>query len=222
MAEASFGGASKLGQSILGPLEKRFVAAGVGHVPRGVETHHLTLLTFVWSLAVVAFGCLARRNLAWLHMVSLMILLQYLSDLFDGAVGRARNTGLVKWGFFMDHFLDYVFLCSIIIAYSLVAPPGLEFHFMLLLGLTGGFMVLSFLSFAATNEFQIYFMGVGPTEARIVFIVVNALIAAAGTERFTTMVPIVNAVCTVGLTFLAFRTHRRLWAVDMAAKDAAT
>ena len=221
MAEKPFGGASKVGQSILGPLEKSFVAAWVGRVPKAVETYHLTLLTFVWSLAVVAFGCLARDTLAWLYMISLMIVLQYLTDLFDGAVGRTRDTGLVKWGFFMDHFLDYVFLCSIIIAYSLVAPPGLAFHFMLLLGLTGGFMVLSFLSFAATNEFQIYFMGVGPTEARIVFIVINIMIAAAGTDCFTYMVPIANAVCTAGLTFLAFRTHRRLWAIDMAAKDVA-
>jgi len=214
----TFGGAGKVGQSLLTGPEKALVNAWVDRIPPWLETYHLTLLTLVWSAGNVLFAWLARGHLAWFNGVSLMIVLQYLTDLFDGAVGRRRDTGLVKWGFFMDHFLDYVFLCSYILAYAVLAPADLAVQFLLLFGIAGGFMVLSFLSFASTNQFQIYFLGFGPTELRIVFIACNTVIAVTGVQFLTTAVPFVNAGCTIGLAILAFRTHRRLWRLDMAAK----
>src|SRR5215204_1639119 len=96
-AEKPFAGAGKVGESLFSPWERRFVARYVTRVPKFLETYHLTLLTIVWSLAILFFGWLARENIQWLWMVSLMIVFQYITDLFDGAVGRHRNTGLVKW-----------------------------------------------------------------------------------------------------------------------------
>jgi phosphatidylglycerophosphate synthase len=212
-----FGGADKVGKSVLSGPENRLRQAWVDRIPPWLETYHLTLMTLVWSVGVVAFGFLARRsgNLHWLWFVSLMIVLQYLSDLFDGAVGRRRNTGLVKWGFFMDHFLDYVFLCALITAYYLVAPPGYDVWFLALLGVTGGHMVHSFLSFAATNEFQIYFFGMGPTEARIGFIIINTIIIYTWPKYYEWTIPVLTCGSLATLAVLAFRTHRRLWAIDM-------
>lgn len=117
------------------------------------------MLTLVWSFLNPVFGYLAQSNLQWLWMVWVMIVFQYITDLFDGAVGRKRRTGLIKWGFYMDHFLDYVCFCSLIFTGYIVAPAGLGAYFILLLD--GGFMVSSFLSFAATNQFQIYYFGFG-------------------------------------------------------------
>src|SRR3954466_7368065 len=97
-AEKPFGGAGKVGESVLAPFEKRFVAHNLSRVPRWLETYHLTLLTLVWCAFILLFGWMAKRNIQWLWMVSVMIVLQYLTDLFDGAIGRARDTGLVKWG----------------------------------------------------------------------------------------------------------------------------
>ncbi|MEZ5342150.1 MAG: hypothetical protein R2706_12085 [Acidimicrobiales bacterium] len=45
-------------------------------------------------------------------------------------------------------------------------------------------MALSFLSFAATNQFQIAFYGIGPTEIRIGYIALNTLVYFAGSEMF--------------------------------------
>lgn len=156
MADGNFGGDKKVGQSILTGPQKAFVAWGMPRVPLWLETYHLAMLTVLWSALNVLFGFLARANLHWLWMVSPMIVLHYVTDLFDGSVGRTRNTGLVKWGFYMHHSLDYVFLCSLVLAGYLIAPERLGFYYVLLLALTGGFMVNSFLSFAATNAFEIY------------------------------------------------------------------
>lgn len=221
MTTRPFGGAGKVGQSLLNGPEKRLVAAGVGRIPRGLETYHLTLLTALWSALTVLFGWLARGQRHWLWMVSLMIVCQYLTDLFDGAVGRLRGTGLVKWGFFMDHFLDYIFLSALIMAYAMVAPPGYDLWFLGLLALTGAHMVHSFLSFAATNEFRIAFFGIGPTEMRLVFIAINAFIILTGARTYAITLPAVTAVVLIALVVSVVHTQRRLWILDMAAKAAA-
>jgi phosphatidylglycerophosphate synthase len=220
-SDKAFGGAGKVGESFFARPERWLVARYVGHVPRWLETYHLTLLTILWSVLIPLFGVLARRNIGWLWMVSLMIVLQYVTDLFDGAVGRSRNTGLVRWGFFMDHFLDYVFLCALIVGYYVIAPEGHATWFMLLLALTGAHMVHSFLAFAATNEFRIAFHGVGPTEMRLAFIVINAFIILTWPRFYEFTLPALALVVLAGLVYIVYATQRRLWELDMAAKAAA-
>ena len=151
-------------------------------------------------------------------MISLMIVLQYITDLFDGAVGRYRNTGLVKWGFFMDHFLDFIFLCALLTAYHTVAPAGYDGWFMVLLGLTGAHMAHSFLAFAATNEFRIAFHGVGPTEMRLAFIGINTFTMYTPRNWYAYTVPAITVAVLAGLIVVVFNTQRQLWRVDMEAK----
>ncbi len=105
-----FAGDKKVGYSLFGKLEQRLVKAYVGRIPSFIETYHLTLTTLLWSMAIVGFSYLAQFNIHWMWLTSVMIIFQYLTDLFDGAVGRLRNTGLIRWGYYMDHFLDYIFL----------------------------------------------------------------------------------------------------------------
>lgn len=218
MASGDFAGDKKVGQPLLHGPERAFVAWGTPRVPRWLATHHLTLLTLVWSALNALFGVLARDDLRWFWMISLMIVLQYVTDLFDGAVGRARGTGLVKWGFYMDHFVDFIFLGSLVLAGYLVAPPGVGHWFVVLLTLTGAFMVSSFLHFAATNRFEIYVHGFGPTETRLVIIAVNTVIIFTGTDHFLWTVPVVCAACLVALVVVVRRASNELWAIDMAAK----
>jgi hypothetical protein len=90
----------------------------------------------------------------------------------------------------MDHFLDYIFLCCLVVAGYLIAPDGVQFWFVVLLVIMSAFMVNSFLSFSATNEFEIYHYGVGPTETRIVFIAINTWIVFYGTDQFYWLLPL--------------------------------
>ena len=66
-----------------------------------------------------------------------MITLQWLTDSLDGAIGRYRNVGLIRWGYYMDHFLDYIFLCSILIGYSLILPDNFKYLLFFLLAIFG-------------------------------------------------------------------------------------
>ncbi|MDA1219590.1 MAG: hypothetical protein O2909_09130 [Chloroflexi bacterium] len=193
----------------------------VPKVPSWLETYHLTMLTLAWSVGIVLASLLAPQNLHWLWLVSAFIALQYLTDVLDGAVGRHRNTGLIKWGFYMDHFLDYLFLASIIVGYALAMPDVPGYWFMALLGLGGAFMVNMFLSFAATNEFKISAMGIGPTEIRIFFIVLNAGIIFFGSSWLAVALPILTVILTAFLAWMVFTTHKHLWQLDMEHRQAA-
>lgn len=217
MTEA-FAGDKKHGQSVLGSLERRFIDWAIPKIPEPILSHHLTMLTLLWSIGTVLFGWLADRNLAWMHGMSVMVFLQWLTDSLDGSLGKYRKQGLVKWGFYMDHLLDFVFAGSIVIGYSfLVEAEWLEFLFLVLLLVTGAMMAISFLAFAATNQFQIAHYGIGPTEIRIGYILLNTLVAIVGTEIFSWGVPVVVAANLVTLIAIGGQTSRRLWQIDVDA-----
>ena len=218
MTDNKFGGDKKVGTSLLSNPENRLKAWIVPKIPSFIETNHLTMMTLVWSLINVILAFLAKDNLSILWLVSLMILLQYLTDLFDGELGRQRNTGLIKWGFYMDHFLDFIFLCSLVFVGYMISPPGLEIWYVALLVILGAFMVSSFLFFAATNDFQIYYYGIGPTETRVVFILINIFIIIFGTGGFPVLLPLVVIACLVGLIVNVYQIQKKLWALDMEAK----
>lgn len=209
---------TKEGQSFLSGLESKFRTWAVPIVPCYIETYHLTLLTLLWAAGVLFFGYLSKENLVWLHGVSIMIVLQYITDVLDGAVGRYRQTGLIKWGFYMDHFLDYIFNGTLVIAGCMISPPGLSFWFMALLLLLSAFMVSSFLEFGATLKFKIYFLGVGPTEIRIFFILINFGIIYFGTDYFSLLLPIICLICGFSLGILVYHTQNNLWQHDMQIK----
>src|SRR5438094_5261259 len=163
-----FAGAGKTNEGLLVPLERRLAQFVLPRVPLWLETYHLTLLTPAWSILMVAFSYLAGRDVRWLWMVNLMIVFHYFTDHFDGKLGKYRNTGLRKWGFYMDHLFDYVFLCSIVIGYSFLIPQEAMFSMLLVLCVMSAFMFHTFLMLAATDEFKVSFSRFGLTELRVI------------------------------------------------------
>ncbi len=214
-----FNGDKKIGRSLLSGPENTLKNWLVPKIPKCIETYHLTMATLLWSIINVVVAFYAFNNLSLLWVVSLMITLQYLTDLLDGEVGRQRNTGLVKWGFYMDHFLDYVFLCSLVFVGYMISPNGLQAWSFAFLVILGSFMVNAFLSFAATNAFEIYAHGIGPTEGRIILILVNTFIIFFGTNHFSLLVPISVMICLVGLIINTYQIQKKLWLHDMQVRQ---
>ncbi len=213
----SFAGDIKVGLSLLGAAEKKLVQRYVSKIPPGIETYHLTLTTILWSAAIVLFGYLTQYNIHWLWGTSVMIICQYITDLFDGAVGRYRNTGLIRWGYYMDHFLDYIFLCSILIGYSFLFNDKFNSLFFILV-VFGAFMVNSYLAFAATNKFKIEYLKIGPTEIRLLFIIINTLLVFLHKTYLVSFLPIVLILAMAGLIYAVYDTQKKIWAQDMENK----
>jgi len=216
----AFGGDKKVGKSLLHDPERRFIDWAVPKLPQWLKSWQLTLVTIFWSVGTIFCGWMAGsepQKSWWLFGMSAMVFGQWLTDSFDGTLGRTRGEGLVKWGFFMDHFLDTIFSGSVVIGYSFLAPGGTGFLFDLLLLVTMAMMALSFLSFAATNDFQIAYHGIGPTEIRISYIALNTLIFFIGSQIFWWGVPVVLAGNFIVMVGLAWQSSKQLWEIDKTA-----
>ena len=220
MTEPSeFAGAQKTNDSFLSPLERRLAPLVIPRIPRWLETQHLTMLTVVWSLLILLFSFLAARNIRWLWLVSVMIVFQWVTDHYDGKIGKHRNTGLVRWGYYMDHLLDYFFLCSVIIGYAFILPERSRFQLLLMLGLFAAYDFSTFLAFAATGELKISHLKFGPTEFRLALVIINGLLVNFGTRYMISGLKWVNAGAAVGLIFLIYGTQKKIWRLDMKSRE---
>ena len=207
-------------RSPLASLEKKCIHWLTPRLPAWIGTQMLTLLTIPWSAGLILFGGLAGRtgNLHWLWASSAMLFLQWFTDSFDGAVGRHRNTGLIKWGFYMDHFLDFVFMCSVFIGWSFLFE-GTERMLLWFLSLgMGCLMVNSFLGFGATGQFKITYLGTGPTELRLYFILINAALTIFGRRWLAVSLPYLFAAFWLGIAAVVYRTQRHILKLDMNIK----
>ena len=81
-----------------------------------------------------------------------------------------------------------------------------------------GFMVHAFLEFACTNRFRISYLGIGPTEVRLLFIVINVLLIVFGKTYLAAALPYVVTGSLFGLFITVYRTARKLWKMDMEEK----
>ena len=214
-----FAGAAKTNTSFLTPLERRLAIRVLPRIPSWLQTYHLTMMTLIWSAMILLFSYMAAKDLRWLWMVSLMVFLQYVTDHYDGKIGKYRNTGLVRWGYYMDHLLDYVFLCSIIIGYSFILPDKSRYQILIMLAIFAGYEVSTFLSFASTDKLKISFMKLGPTEFRLAVIVINALLVEYGTRKMVDGLKYVNIGAAIVLAIIVYQTHKVIWQMDMREKS---
>lgn len=216
-----FAGAAKINTSFLTPLERRLAPRVLPRIPSWLQTYHLTMMTLIWSAGILLFSYFAAKDLRWLWMVSVMIFMQYVTDHYDGKIGKYRNTGLVRWGYYMDHLLDYLFLCSVIIGYAFILPEKSRYQILIMLAIFAGYEVSTFLGFAATDRLKISFLKLGPTEFRLALIVINALLVTYGTRKMVNGLKYVNIGAAVVLAVIVYRTHRMVWEMDMTEKNAA-
>jgi archaetidylinositol phosphate synthase len=219
MQNKQFAGASKTNTSFLAPLERRLSPVVLPRIPSWLQTYHLTMLTLVWSLLIIGFSYLAATDIRWLWGVSLMIFFQYVTDHYDGKVGKYRNTGLLRWGYYMDHLLDYVFLCSVIIGYAFILPEKSRYQLLFLLAVFAAFAVSAFLAFSATDRLTISYLKLGPTEFRLALIIINTLLIMFGARYMISGLKYVNAGAVAGLCLVVYQTQKHIWQVDMQEKE---
>lgn len=209
---------NKTGDWLLKKQEDRLKRILIPKVPLWLETYHLTWLTLVWSLLVLVCFYLGLENQGYLWLVSVLVVLQYLTDLLDGAIGRSRNTGLVTWGYYVDHFLDFIFMTSLIFGYAIIL--GLNMWLFFLYVIASSFMVSTFLLVSANATFRISFLRIGPTEGRVVFIIFHSVLVYMGIHILHVLLPYITISAAISLTILFLVNQNTLWKRDLSAKQA--
>ena len=203
--------------SVIYPLEEKYLSPLAYKVPKWLEAYHILLLTIVWSFLIIVFSYLSKFNIHWLWGTSICILLHIVSDHLDGLVGRIRKTGLVKWGYYMDHFLDYIFMSAVLVGYSFFVTEEYKYLIFFVHIVFTGFLINSFLSFSSTGKFKVTYMRIGPTEIRLLFVCINILFITFGATYMGWLVPVLLIGSAIGLLSVVYEVQKEIWLLDLGS-----
>jgi archaetidylinositol phosphate synthase len=157
------------------PLERPALAWLAPRLPHWVTPDHLTGFGFAGAvLAAVAYAASGSRP-DFLWLASLGLIINWFGDSLDGTVARLRQIERPRYGYYLDNSIDCV--AQLLLAFGIGLSGYVRFD-LCLFALVAYLMVsvLSFIRANISNVFQITYAAVGPTEVRIGFIVLNALL----------------------------------------------
>jgi archaetidylinositol phosphate synthase len=167
------------------PRAKRFLLAApearvleriARRLPARVMPDHLTALGVLAALGIAGAYVLSNGDKAWLWAASALLVVHWLGDSLDGTLARVRKTERPRYGYYLDHLVDAFATAAIGIGL------GLSPYMLLSVGLVIviAYLILSINTYLETQAFGVFALGygrLGPTEARLLLIGVNALIA---------------------------------------------
>ena len=187
----------------------------------------MTALGVLAAFGIAAAYQLSNDGNAWLWVASGLLVVQWIGDSLDGTLARVRGIERPTYGYYLDHLVDAIATAAIGIGLGL-SP------FMLLS--TGTLIVVAYLILSinvylesfAFNRFSIGYGKIGPTEIRLILILLNTALALELGLDFNlvgvdlTVFDVVGlgiaGVMTVLLAGRSFRNLRELAREEPAAK----
>jgi len=156
-------------------MERSALVWLAARLPAAVTPNALTAIGMLGALIVVLGYLLAAGWPAMLWLASVGFVLNWFGDSLDGTVARVREIERPHFGFFLDK-------CTDILAHALFAV-GLGLSTLIrwelaMAGLASFFMVsmLSLIRVGAGSSFDIAYFGIGMTEIRCMFVLLNSAV----------------------------------------------
>jgi phosphatidylglycerophosphate synthase len=176
MSDTAHSDAPRSKQFLLAVPEAHLLEWIARRLPRPVKPDHLTALGVLAAIGIAAAYVLSNGDEAWLWAASGLLVLHWLGDSLDGTLARVRNSERPRYGYYLDHLVDAFATAAIGIGL------GLSPHMLLAVGLAIviAYLILSINTYLETQAFGTFTLGygrLGPTEARLMLIGVNTLLA---------------------------------------------
>ena len=153
--------------SILAAAEKRLLIWIASRLPRWINPDHLSALGLVAMAGAGASFYMAQVDpVAGSSLVVLCLLLNWFGDSLDGTVARVRNQQRPRYGYYVDHVID---LTGTALLFAGLAASGFMSPLIATLVVAAFFLVSAetYLATHARGVFKMAFIGVGPTELRL-------------------------------------------------------
>jgi archaetidylinositol phosphate synthase len=168
---------------LLGPLERPTLKWLAAHMPAWVTPDTCTIVGVLGSIGVAVSYVLSLydRNFLWLS--SLGFVINWLGDSLDGTLARHRRIERPIYGFFVDHTMDAFSVSIIMLGLGLTAYVNFTIACLALIA----YLLLSVLVLVRTSavgEFKISYSKLGPTEIRVLAILLNTVMYFGGERTF--------------------------------------
>jgi len=174
---------------LLAGIEQRVLQRIAAHVPRSLRSNHLTVLGTLGAVGAGTAYALTRYHPAWLWVASLMLGVNWLGDSLDGTLARVRGTQRPKYGYYLDHVVDA--FSTAVIGLGIGLSPYVNLG--LALGLVVVYLALSinvYLESSVFGVFKISYGRIGPTEVRLLLVILNTMLAVAAQLQIKGPLPI--------------------------------
>src|SRR5687767_6423999 len=174
--------------SVLAAAERRALIWMAQRLPRWINSDHLSALGLIsMAGAGLAFWLAASAPIAGAFLVAVCLLLNWFGDSLDGTVARVRDQQRPRYGYYVDHVID---LAGTALLFAGLAASGYMTPAIAVLVVAAYYLVSAetFLATHSRGVFKMAFLGVGPTELRVLlaagaFALINTpMVAPFGVE----------------------------------------
>ena len=214
---AQAGKIDRIQQNMLARLERRILNWLCARVPAAVSPDMLTAIGMVGALMIFAGYVCSNLGDGWLWLSIAGYFVQWFGDSMDGSLARYRRIERPRYGYFLDHSCDGLATVLVLAGIGLSTYVALEVALIALVG----YLLLSihaFLSVRVLGEMKLSYLNAGPTELRLILIILTLTMIAAGSEPvflgvltwFDLFVGSVGALLIVLFVAQTFRIAKRL------------
>lgn len=168
---------------LLGFLERPALQWLAAHMPAWVTPDTLTWIGILASILIFVSYSLTHFSRNYLWLASLGFLLNWFGDSLDGTLARYRKIERPRYGFLVDHSVDAISVVLIFIGLGLSPYVDLTVASFGVIG----YLLLSinvYLNTYVTGVFQMTNALLGPTEVRVLAILLNTAIFFIGNPTF--------------------------------------
>ena len=163
---------TRVNDILLGPLERPALKWLAAHLPAWITPDICTSIGVLGSIIVMVGYILTHIDRNFLWLASLGFVINWFGDSLDGTLARFRGMERPIYGFFVDHVIDAV--NEVMIFLGLGMTPYVRFDIACLTLIA--YLLLSVLVYVRTcvvGEFRISYGRLGPTEVRVIAILLN-------------------------------------------------
>lgn len=176
---------TRVNKILLGPLERPALAWLAKKMPRWVTPDKLTFFGFLGTILIAVSYLLTRQSPVFLWLASLGLIINWFGDSLDGSLARYRKIERPRYGFFLDHAIDG--LGEVLIMFGIAFSPYVDFR-IAMIALVGYLLMgnMVYITTYVKSEFRISYIGLGPTEIRLILIITNTLVFFLGNNFINT------------------------------------
>ena len=167
--------AERIQTSFLNGLEKKALVWLAARQPRWVTSDLLTWTGTFGSVLIALGYILSNLNVNWLWLSTFGLIVNWYGDSLDGTLARVRNTQRPIYGYYLDHTVDGINETLMFVGIGL--SPFLNLYTSLAMLVVYLQLTLNVSMNAHLKaEFKLTYAGLGPTEFRLVAILLNTLL----------------------------------------------
>lgn len=166
--------ATRIQTSILNAAEKKVLVWLANRMPKWVSSDMLSFVGFLGALIICAGFILSSVNINFLWLASFGLLVNWFGDSLDGTLARVRKHQRPLYGYYLDHMLDGINESLMFIGAGLSSLM----HLSIAMGVLVLYLLLTInvsINAHLKKEFKLTYAKMGPTEFRIIIMIVNSL-----------------------------------------------